>query len=229
MYAVSNQEDLLLCGAGMRLCRRMLAGPQLGCMRQIVPGLSSEDCGFVSADSVRHFPILVRVDSELALGPLGDSIEFSMVRELIFRSEDERSRVAHVRMKDVVLEGIPTAVRPKLFAQDCSVLAREESDATALAPIQASNRAAGALCGALAVVVSRRDVGPAMVPFFGTVQESPLNVFFGRCRSAKAFASESALLAICCNALNDARESNESDPSLLADLLMRESSVLAPP
>lgn len=229
MYAVSNQEDLLLCGAGMRLCSRMLAGPQIGGIRRVVPGLSSEDCRLISADSIRHFPILVRADSDLGAGVLESSIEFSRVREFIFRSEDERNRVAHVRMRDVALDGMPTAVVPKLFELPDSALEYEKCDPAALAVVRSSNWTAGAFCGALAVVMSRMDVGPAMAPLFGDAQGSPINVFFNHGHAPNISITEAALLAACCDALTDARADNEIDPSLIADLMVKKSAKLALP
>lgn len=229
MYVVSNQEDLLLCGAGMRLCSRMLAGPQMGGIRQVVPGLSTEDCRLISAGSIRHFPILVRTDSDLVAGAVESSIEFSRIRELIFRSEEERNRVAHVRMRDVLLDGMPTSVLPELFELPESFLEYEACDVGALSSMRSSNRAAGALCGALAVVQSREDVGDAIALLFGDRQESPINVFLADGYYPGSSATELALLAACCDTLSHAREENEIDPTRIADLMVRESAKLAIP
>ena len=226
MYVVSNQEDMLLSGASMRLCDRMLAGPHIGSPRQVVPGLSLEDCRLVSDDSIRHFPILVKLDSTVTGRVLDESIELSRVRELLFRSEEERERIAHVRMKDVNLEGIPTAVRSELFELEDSAFLQVASEAGANASTLSSNRSAGALCGALAVIESRKDAGAAIAPLFCNGQEALLNVFLDFSQGAMASDAESTLLAVACRTLIDAREANEYAPSLVADLIVRNSSVL---
>lgn len=228
MYAVSNQEDVLLCGAGMRINHRVLAGPGAGGKRLMVPGLSAADCSLVSGGSPSHFPLLIDLGTEKLDSALDQSVELTRVRALIFRTEEERDRIAYVQTADVRLDEVATEVRPELFDMESSHIPAVSGDQAALKSVAIANRIAGSVCGALSVIRSRTDSAVAIAPLFVLNKGGLLRVFAVVHDEFRPSSHEATLLQTCARTLTIASEGLQEDLGAIADEFLRQARDLDP-